>query len=237
MSSSPTFSTLAEDGLTGASRSYERAKLKYGPRGAITFASAICLAFLVVIWAVILCVSSIVFAVQALVVGSQALDNSKDGPCQTMAQWMVTFGSFVLVGCFLSICCESRSREDEHKVLTIFGFLTRFFHLLTFCWVCYGFSLLTRHNYSSCSASQFNVFALMTLYMFWGTMAILIAVGLILCAFFPMRSIFAQIDGFSALKQDDDIINEDDEGIDRLESQPEDKDPFDKDPFGDDNES
>jgi hypothetical protein len=183
--------TTIEISRLGARRVYERVQIRYGLCGAVAFAVSIPVLLFLGIGTLILAIATLVVAIQALVIGSQALDDASYSACRPIAEWMLVFGSFIIIGLFCSCCCENRSREGESKALTVLAIVSRIFHLVTFCWICYGVSIVYNPGlYPLCTKSNYySIFSVMVLFMFWGIMSMAIASVILVVSLNPIYAV------------------------------------------------
>ena len=179
--------TYIELSRLGVRRVHDQVFIHFGILGVLALVLSEILGVLLLVTLVILTIAGLVFAIQALVVGSQILDDEKYASCRAVAQWMLVFGSFVLTGFFCSCCCENRSRAGETPAVTWIGVASRFVHLFNFIWTCYGMYIVTNPgSYPTCSPSQYSVFTLMVLFMFWGSMTMIILISCLALLLWPI---------------------------------------------------
>ena len=139
-------------------------------------------------------IANLVFAIQALVVGA----NTYQGPdCQrTIGQWLIVYGSLVLGSTVLGCCCGERRKDDESdeppkgNICQFVGHLCGF---AAFGWLCYGINIIYDNpgTYQQCNPSQWDVFHLIVMFMFWGSIAVLGSVIFLCCCIFPVIVTFA----------------------------------------------
>ena len=210
--------TTIEVSAFGARKVYEKVQIRYGKCGVLAYFVCIPVFILSGLFVIVLSVAILVFAVQALVIGSQALDDVSYSACKPISEWMLIFGSFVLASLFCSCCCENRNRDGESKALTVLAFISRLFYLVIFCWICYGVSIVYTpgQNPTCTSSNYYSIFSLMVLFMFWGMISLIIATIVIAISFGPLYSVSkpgprASFHEFEEDKKQDKLEEDEDE--------------------------
>jgi hypothetical protein len=99
-----------------------------------------------------------------------------NGNCMNIVGvWLIVFGSLGLAGCCLGNCIIRTNKPDgtvEQKAtpLSVLGNLTS---LACLCWLFYGTHLVYTEPWLACNASQYHVFYILIMFMFWLFIAVL----------------------------------------------------------------
>ena len=136
---------------------------------------------LVISWfllSVTMMIANLVTSIQALVVGVPTYRNSEQSCENYIGTWLVVFGSIGLGMIGMNLLSEACLKPiDEEKSAprpSCFGFLLQLISLGQLGWICYGLSIVYGGNtlqYQNCSPSQYHVFWLIVMLMFWGYIA------------------------------------------------------------------
>jgi len=145
------------------------------------------------LFVIILGVAFLAFSIQALVVGSDTINDPTLTECRFISQWLLVFGSLTVGGCLLTCCAEAvRSKTTDPTPLQSCWFaVPRLLHLVTLGWVICG--LVVTYNpgsYPSCSPSLYQVFQVMVNFLFWGTVALMSAALVVSCLMVPIFMMF-----------------------------------------------
>lgn len=126
-------------------------------------------------------IASLVFGIQALVVGTATFQAT---PCaNTIGVWLIVYGTLSIANCALSFLCGGKGDDGDERSGCLLGTFINLVSLVTFGWLCYGMYLVyTPGTLKACNPSQFQVFELMTLFMFYGSVAALVGSLFLLCA-------------------------------------------------------
>jgi len=185
--------TDVEVSKEGVTEAWQRASKKLG----CCFVCFTCLMapvlFGFILFPIVYGVASLVFAIQGLVVGS-ATYNTANQPCEhTTGVWMIVFGSLVLGNTVLSCCCnpghkkEAEHDDDENNSRGSCICLLSLIRLAVIGWLCYGMSIVySPSSDHSCESSQYNVFQLIVLFMFYGMVAMVGTAIILLCTLCPI---------------------------------------------------
>jgi hypothetical protein len=145
------------------------------------------------LWLTVYAVASFVFAVQALIVGTATYQQAD---CQNRyGVWLIVYGSLIVASAFFSCFCMSPGKKDEDRknpcqiLVTLIG-------LANFGWLCYGINIVYSNPTDICNQSQYDVFRMIVMFMFWGAIAILGASLFLCCSVFPV--VAAAADDFKA---------------------------------------
>jgi hypothetical protein len=117
-------------------------------------------------------VASTVFSIQALVVGA---DTYQSGPqCQRdVGVWLIVFGSLTLGGGCLKNCKENSKEVNENGELvdvqkpTLLSNIGNLAATVGTCWLFYGVSLVYNQPRLACNQSQYHVFYILVLVLFY----------------------------------------------------------------------
>jgi hypothetical protein len=141
-------------------------------------------------------IASLVFGIQALVVGSATYQGQ---PCEnTIGVWMIVYGSLGVAGAVLSCICPDKSpnkttdpSEDQDKTNPC-SCLASLIMLVNAGWVCYGMYLVYDNPlyYEVCNASQFQVFKLIVQFNFFIGIAVLGLMAVVSFCLCPIMLVF-----------------------------------------------
>jgi len=156
------------------------------------------------LWMLVFGVAGFVFAIQALVVGSATYQES----CQNRyGVWMIVFGSLIMGSTFFSCCCikpANKEDEEDKKRENPCQWLITLINLANFGWLCYGINIIYSNPTDICNQSQYDVFKLIVMFMFWGSIAILAACLFLCISVLPVVAFAADEVRSDLRKRDDD---------------------------------
>lgn len=172
-----------------------KAKDQFGPCFPIMLCLVAPFGVALLLFVMVLGVASIVFAIQALVVGVATYQGE---PCEnTVGVWLVVYGSLVVGSVGLNCLCGSAARmgeDDDAKPRgNIFMAIANLASLASFGWLCYGINLVYYPGtFRACNPSQFAVMEMMVLFMFYGTIAVIVGIIIMVTALCPLLCVLAE---------------------------------------------
>ena len=127
----------------------------------------------------------LVLSIVSLEAGARTYQQAPD--CQhTIGVWLVVFGSLGLSSLVLELCCGPKDSEGN-KLLRP-NVVSCMIILVEFGWLCYGVNIVyfNPSNYPVCNPSQWQVFQLVVMIMFWGAIATIAVVLLLYFFLLPL---------------------------------------------------